>query len=78
MESSMDAYKLTHQTAGQWKFAMTQGTQTGALSQPRGVGKGGKWEVGGRLKREKTDVHLWLIHADVWQKSNQYRKAIIN
>ena len=23
-------------------------------------------------------VHLWLIHFDVWHKSNQYCKAIIN
>ena len=34
-------------------------------------------EVGGRFKREGTYVHLWLIHVDVWQKSNQYCKAII-
>ena len=24
------------------------------------------------LKREGTYVHLWLTHADVWQKSNHY------
>ena len=29
-------------------------------------------------KREGTYVYLWLIHVDVWQKSNQYCKAIIN
>ena len=29
-------------------------------------------------KKEGTEIHLWLIHADVWQKSNQYCKAIIN
>jgi len=29
------------------------------------------------FKREGTYVHLWLIHVDVWQKSNQYCKAII-
>ena len=34
-------------------------------------------EGDGRLKREGTYVHLWLIHADVWQKSNQCCKAII-
>ena len=28
------------------------------------------WEVGGRFKREGTYVHRWLIHVDVWQKSN--------
>ena len=35
-------------------------------------------EVGGGFKREGTHVHLWLIHVDVWQKSNQYYKPIIN
>ena len=34
-------------------------------------------EVGGRVKREGTYVHLWLIHADVWQKPTQYYKANI-
>ena len=29
-------------------------------------------------KREGTKIHLWLIHADIWQKSNQYCKATIN
>ena len=32
---------------------------------------------GGRFKKEGTCVQLWLIHVDVWQKSNQYCKAII-
>ena len=36
-----------------------------------------KMEVGGSFKRERTYVHLWLIHADVWQKPDQYCKAII-
>ena len=41
--------------------------------------EGGKgWEVGGRFKWEGTYVHLWLIHVDVWQKSSQCCKAIIN
>ena len=31
----------------------------------------------GKFKREGTYVHLWLIHVDVWQKSNKYYKAII-
>ena len=35
------------------------------------------WEVGGRFKREGTNVYLWLIHADVWQKLTQYYKVII-
>ena len=42
--------------------------------------EGWEWvgKVGGRFKREEIYVHLWLIHADTWQKSNQYCKAIIN
>ena len=32
------------------------------------------WEVGGRFKREGLYVHLWLTHADVWQKPTQYCK----
>ena len=35
------------------------------------------WEMGGRFKREGTDVYLWLFHADVRQKPTQYCKAII-
>ena len=35
------------------------------------------WEVGGEFKTEGTYVYLWLIHAEVWQKSTQYCKAII-
>ena len=32
------------------------------------------WEA---LKRERTWVHPWLIHVDVWQKASQYCKVII-
>ena len=35
------------------------------------------WEAGGRFKRERTYVYLWLIHVDGWQKPAQYHKAII-
>ena len=34
------------------------------------------WEVEGRFKREGTDVYLWLIHVDMWQKPTQYYKVI--
>ena len=34
-------------------------------------------EVGGRFKREGTNVYLWLIHVDVWQKSTQHCKALV-
>ena len=35
------------------------------------------WDVGKNIKREGTDVYLWLIHGDVWQKPTQYYKIII-
>ena len=41
-------------------YCMSQGTQTGALYQPRGVGWGERREGGSRGKG-----HLWLIHVDV-------------
>ena len=34
-------------------------------------------EVGGRVKREGTQVYLWLIHVYIWQKPTQYCKASI-
>ena len=39
---------------------MTQGTQTGALYQPRGLGWERKW--GTKFMREGTWVFLWLIY----------------
>ena len=53
---------------------MPWGTQTKALEQSRGVGKGRGWEGG---LREGTYVYLCIIHVDIWQKPKQYCKAII-
>jgi len=39
-----------------------------------GVGGGGS---GREVQEEGAYVHLWLIHVDEWQKSNQHCKAII-
>ena len=36
-----------------------------------------RWEVEGTIRRAGTCVHLWLIHADVWQKPTQHCKAMI-
>ena len=33
-------------------------------------------ELGGGFKREGIWVYLWLIQADVWQKSTQFCKAV--
>ena len=36
------------------------------------------WDgVEGRFKREGTNVYLWLINVDVWEKPTQHCKAII-
>ena len=48
--------------------SMIQGTKSGLCN---------NLEVGGRVKREGTYVYLWLIHADIWQKSTWFFKAII-
>jgi len=40
---------------------MAQETQTGALYQPRGMGR----EIGGRFKREGIHAYLWLVHVKV-------------
>ena len=34
-------------------------------------------EMGGRFKRKEMYVYLWLIHAEVWQKTTKFCKAII-
>ena len=40
------------------------------------VGRMGR-EMGGRFRREGIWIYLWLILADVWQKTTQFCKAII-
>ena len=54
---------------------MAQETQTGALYQPRQSGMGR--DMGGGFKREGIYVYLWLIHAEVWQKTTKFCKSII-
>ena len=34
-------------------------------------------ERGGGYRIEGTNVCLWLVHTDVWQKPSQYCKVII-
>ena len=49
---------------------MSQETQTGALYQPRGVGGGGRGEVGSK-GRGYIYVYLWLIHVKVFDRKQQ-------
>ena len=55
---------------------ITQGAQPSALGQPRGVEWSG-WGLGGRFKRKRTCVYLWLMHFVAWQKPIQHCIAII-
>ena len=52
---------------------MKQVLGPGALGRPRGMGWGGRWEVGSGWG---THVNPWLIHVSVWQKPLQYYKVI--
>ena len=75
-ESRMEAYTLPYVeqiTSGNLLYD-SGNSNCGSVTTQRG-GKG--WEVGGMFKMEGLYVLLWLIHIDVWQKSNQYSKAII-
>ena len=63
-------FQIDHQS----KFdAWNRALKAGALGQPKGVGKGWRWE---RSSGWGTHVHLWLIHVNLWQKPSQYCKVI--
>ena len=55
---------------------MSQETQTAALYQPRGVGRGGRWEGGTRGRGHMSYVYLWLIHVEVRQKKQNFVKQL--
>ena len=58
--------EIDHQsTIDAWNRAL----KASALGQPRGMGWGGRWEVGSGWG---THAHPWLIHGNVWQKTPQY------
>ena len=52
---------------------MRQVLRAGALGRPRGMGWGGRREVG---LGWGTHVNPWLLHVNVWQKPLQYCKVI--
>ena len=60
-KSNMETYNTMCKIDSQWKFVVTQGTQTGALSIQRG-GMGRK--MGEWFQRKGTWEDLWLIHVD--------------
>ena len=70
-ESSMETYITIRKTDSQF-CCMTQVTQIGTQYQPRGLERG----ENGRFKKEGTQVYLWLIHVDIWQKTAKFCKAV--
>ena len=52
---------------------MRQVLGAGALGRPRGMGWGGRWEVGSEWG---IHVNPWLIHVNVWPKPLQYCQVI--
>ena len=54
---------------------MTQGSQTGALRQPRGVGWSGRWEGASRGTGHMYASGWFMLM--VWQKPAQYCKTVI-
>ena len=49
---------------------MSQGTQTGALYQPRGLGWGGKWEGGSRGKGYMYTYGSFMLRFDREQQKS--------
>ena len=47
-KSNMETYITICKIDSHWEFAMSHGTQRGALYQPRGVGWAGRWEGGSK------------------------------
>ena len=49
---------------------MTQGTQTGPLCQPRGVGWGGRWEGGSRGRGHMYTYVSFMLRFDRKQQNS--------
>ena len=77
-ESLRDTYTTMCKPASQrecavWLRKLKQGF---CINQRGGMGR----EQGGRFKRERMYVYLWLIHAEAWQKTTiiiQQKKKLI-
>ena len=73
-ETHTSPYVNTPYVNSQWEFAVDTGSSTQC---PVTVERGGVGGHGKGVQREGTQVCLWPIHADVWQRPIQYCKAII-
>ena len=70
-ESSMETYTLPYvkQIASGNLLYNSGNSNQGSVTTQRGRME---WEEGERFKKEGTQVYLWVIHVDVWQKPTQY------
>ena len=74
-ESNMEIYNTICKIDSQWDFAVWLRELKQGLCDNLKGGKGR--EMGGRFRKEETQVYLWLILVDVWQKTTKFYKAII-
>ena len=56
---------------------MSQGTQTGALYQPRGVGRGGRWERGSKGRGHMCTYGWFMLRFD-WKQQNSVKQLSFN
>ena len=66
---SLGTYNTLGKIDSQWEFTV-EGTQTGALYQPRGVGLGGRWEGGLGGKGHGCIYGLFLLMFDRKQQNS--------
>ena len=62
-ESNMETYITIYKIQSQWELAHLQGSETGALYQPRAVGWGERWEgdSGGRAHMYTYDWFMVMF-----------------
>ena len=72
-KSNMETYIIICKIDSQREFAVWLRKLNRRLSTSKsGMGR----EMGGRFKRKRIDVYLWLFHVEVWQKTTNFCKAI--
>ena len=73
-KSNMETYITICKTDSQRAFAVWLRNRGSVLTT---LGGGMGREMGGRFKRVEIYVYLWLIHADISEKTTKFYKAIV-
>ena len=74
-KSNMETYITTCKTDSQQEFAVwLQKLKQGLCINLEGWGGEGD---GREVQEEGTYIYLWLIHVEVWQKTEEFCKTII-